>query len=107
MEGSHGQLGTGLTDGLSSDDTDCLTYLNSLAGSHVCTVTLCTDSHMGTTGQNGTNLYGFNGLTLFIYAHAENLGCTAGGNHMIALHNHIAILIINAFAGISSGDTVL
>ncbi|MNO06001.1 hypothetical protein D3C81_2275990 [compost metagenome] len=57
MEGTHGQLGTGLTDGLGSDDADCFAYLNRLSGSHVGTVTLGADTQMGFTGQNGTDLY--------------------------------------------------
>ena len=40
VEGSHGQLGTRLTDRLCRDDTDCLTYLYDLTGSHVRAVAL-------------------------------------------------------------------
>ena len=40
VEGSHGQLCTRLTDRLSSDDTNCLTYLYSFAGCHVRAVAL-------------------------------------------------------------------
>ena len=58
MEGTHGQLSTWLTDRLCSNNTNCLTNLNRLSCSHVCAVALCTDSHMGFTGQNGTDLYG-------------------------------------------------
>ena len=46
VEGSHGQLGTGLTDRLCSDDTNCFTYLYGFTGCHVGTVTFCTDTNV-------------------------------------------------------------
>ena len=49
MEGTHGQLGTRLTDGLSRDNADCLTNLYRLAGCHVGTVALCADTDVGLT----------------------------------------------------------
>ena len=107
MESSHGQLGTGLTDGLCSNNTYCLTNLNSLSCCHVGAVALCTDTHMGTAGQNGTNLHCLNGFALLVYAHTQNLCGTAGGNHVIVLHNHISVFIVNILAGISSCDSVL
>ena len=49
MEGTHGQLGTRLTDRLCCDDADCLTNLYRLAGCHVGTITFCADTDMGLT----------------------------------------------------------
>ena len=56
MEGTHGQLCTRLTDRLCCDDTDSLTDLYSLAGCHVGAIALCTDTDVGTAGQDGTDL---------------------------------------------------
>ncbi len=50
MEGTHGKLCTGLTDGLRRNDADSLTDLNRLAGRHIRAVTLRADTHMGTAG---------------------------------------------------------
>ena len=58
MEGTHGQLGTRLTDGLGRDDPDCLAHLYRLAGGHVGTVTLRADTDVTLTGQYSTDLNG-------------------------------------------------
>ncbi len=58
MEGTHGQLGTGLTDGLCGDDTDSLAHLYRLAGSHVGAVALGAHTDVGLTGEDGTDLHG-------------------------------------------------
>ena len=49
MEGTHGQLGTWLTDGLSCDDTNSLTNLYCLASRHVRAITFCADTDVGFT----------------------------------------------------------
>ena len=107
VEGSHGKLCTGLTDRLCSDDSDCFTYLYCLASSHVCAVALCTDTYVGTAGQDGTNLYFLNGISVLIHASAQNPCGTAGRNHMVVLYNHLTVFIVNILAGISSCDSVL
>ena len=58
MERTHGQLGSGLTDGLSGDDADRLADLHGLAGSHVGSVALRAHADVGLTAQHGTNLNG-------------------------------------------------
>ena len=58
MEGTHGQLGTRLTDGLGRDDSDCLTHLYRLAGGHVGAVTLRADTDVALTGQYSADLNG-------------------------------------------------
>src|SRR5699024_10284549 len=56
VEGTHGQLCTRLTDGLSRDDADCLTYLNRLACCHVGAVALCAHAVVAAAGQDGADL---------------------------------------------------
>ena len=56
MEGTHGQLGAGLADGLSGDDADRLTDLDALAVGHVGAVAACADAHMGAAGHDGADL---------------------------------------------------
>ena len=106
MEGSHGQLGTGLTDRLCSDNTDCFTYLYSFTGCHVGTVTFCTDTNVRTAGQDRTDLHFLNRLTLCIYTYAEDLSCTAGGDHVVVFNDHVTVFIINILTGISACDSV-
>ena len=64
MEGTHGQLGTRLTDGLGCDDPDCLAHLYRLAGGHVGAVALCAHTDVRLTGQYSTDL---NGLSFLSY----------------------------------------
>ena len=106
MESSHGKLCTGLTDGLCSDNTNSLTYLNSLTGCHVGTVAFCTDSGVGTAGQNGTNLNLLDRLTLLVDTNAENLSRTAGGNHVVTFYDDISVFIGNGIAGETTRNTV-
>ena len=63
MEGTHGQLCTGFTDGLCCNNTNCFTNLNRFTGCHVGTVTFCTDTIVGTTGKNRTDLDLLNRIT--------------------------------------------
>ena len=107
VEGSHGQLGTRLTDGLCSDDADCLTNLNRFAGCHVGTIALCADAELGTTGKDRTDLYFLDGLAILVNAYGQDLLCTAGRDHVIVLHDHVAILVEDVLAGESSGNTIL
>ena len=58
MERTHGQLCTRLTDGLSGNNTDCLTNLYRLSGSHVGTVAFRADTQMGFAGKDSTDLDG-------------------------------------------------
>ena len=44
MEGTHGQLGTGLADGLGGDDADSLTDLNAFTVGHIGTVAVGADA---------------------------------------------------------------
>ena len=107
MEGTHGKLCTGFTDRLRCNDTNRLAYLNSFTGSHVCTITLCTDTYMRAAGKNGTDLNLLNRLSLLIHTNAEDLCSPAGCNHMVGLHDHVAVSVFYLFAGISSCNSVL
>ena len=56
MEGSEGKLGTRLTDGLCSDDTDDLSLLYHTAGGEVASVAFCADTLAGFAGEDRTDL---------------------------------------------------
>ena len=107
MEGSHRQLRTRLTNGLSGDDTDRLTDLYSLACRHIGTIALRADTDPAAAGQNRTNLYPRDRIAVRIDAHAHDLLCPGRCNHMICLDQNIAILIANGLSRIPSGDPFL
>ena len=93
MEGTHGQLCTRLTDGLCRDDTDGLAHLHRLAGRHVGAVALRADTESGTAGQNRTDLYFRDTAFPFSSTPIVTISCsTLRGNHVVCLHNHIAVL---------------
>ena len=56
MEGTHGQLGTGLADGLCCDDTDGLAQLDGLTVCHIAAVAVCADADLGAAGQQAADL---------------------------------------------------
>src|SRR5690606_4171260 len=55
VEGTHGQLGTRLTDGLRSDDTDRLTDVDAVTTSQVAAVALGADAIAGFAGDRRTH----------------------------------------------------
>ena len=56
MEGTHGELGSGLADGLRRDDADGFAHLDHLAGAEVTAVAEDADAALGFAGENGANL---------------------------------------------------
>src|SRR5699024_6110989 len=56
VEGTHGQLGARLADGLGRDDADRLAQLDRLAGGHVGAVAACADAGLGAAGQQAADL---------------------------------------------------
>src|SRR5699024_12866999 len=56
VEGTHCQLGTRLTNGLSSNNTDGFADIDQVAGSHGLAVALRTNTGWGLAGQNRANL---------------------------------------------------
>ena len=66
MEGTHGQLGTGLTNRLSRNNTNSLANVHQNVRSHRTAVAQCTHTNSGLTGQNRTD-------TNFLHACLEEL----------------------------------
>ena len=107
MEGTHGQLGTGLTDRLGGNDADRLTDLDHFTGRHVGAVALGADPQVGTAGQDGTDLDGLDLLAPFVNAPAEDGVRPAGCDHVIALDQDIAFRVTDILTGYTSCDSVL
>ena len=107
MEGTHRKLCTRFTDGLRSDDPHGLAYLHRLTSRHVGAVTFRTDTNMGFAGKDRTDLH----LRLIsgiddrfcIYNSRRTLRC----DHMICLHDEVALIIIHIFTGIAPGNSFL
>ena len=106
-KGTHGQLGTRLTDGLCSDDSDSLTNLYRLTGSHVGTVTFCTDTDMGTTGQDGTDFHLLQGISVLIYAFLHDSCSSLRSNHVVGFYQNLTVFVADSFAGETACDTLL
>ena len=105
MEGTHGQLSTRLTDGLSSDNADRLADLDRLARRHVGAVALGADADVALTGKNGTDLYGIPSQLL---QNLDHSGRALRRTHMVGFHHHFSrIGIRNGFGNISSCETLL
>ena len=86
MEVSHGQLRTGLTDGLSGYNADSLSHLYGLARCHVGSVALRTYSGLGLTGKDCTYLYG---IPSHLFKGCNHLLGLLGIAHMVGLDNDI------------------
>ena len=56
VEGTHGELGAGLADGLRRDDADGLADLHHAAGAEVAAVAEDADAALGFAGEDGANL---------------------------------------------------
>ena len=107
MESTHGQLRSGLADGLGRDNTYRFAYLNRFARRHIGAVALRTDSALGAAGQNGTDLHAFHRRSLAVHARFHNALRPSGGDHLVRAYDQLAVLIVNVFAGISSRNSVL
>ena len=56
VEGTHGELGAGLADGLRRDDADGFAHLHHLAGAEVAAVAEDADAALGLAGEHGADL---------------------------------------------------
>src|SRR5699024_8740705 len=80
VEGAHGQLGAGLTDGLGGDDADGLADVHQLTGRERTTVALGTGAHRGVAGQHGPDLdLAHAGGDHLRDQHVADLGARRGG----------------------------
>src|SRR5699024_3517104 len=107
MEGTHGQLCTGLTDRLSRDDTYGLAHLYRLACSHVRAVALRADAHFTFTCKNGTDLHLLDGTALCVHSLFHDAGRTLRCDHMVSLHDNLSVFVGDGLAGKSSCNTLL
>ncbi len=107
MEGSHRQLGTGLTDGLCGDDADCLTDLHHLTGRHVGAVALCADAKVGAAGQDRADLDRGDLSAVCCNASGEDRIGAARGDHVVLLDKNIAIGVPDLLAGDTARDAVV
>ena len=64
MEGTHGELGSGLADGLCSDDADCFAEFDEAARGKVAAVAENADAALGFAGEHGANLDALNAGSL-------------------------------------------
>ena len=100
MEGSHGQLRTGLTDRLCRDDTHGLTDLYRLTGCKVSTVAVCAHTVLGVTLNDRSDIY-------LLDARSSDCLCVLLGDHGIVVHDDLAADgIDHGTDGVSAHDSV-
>ena len=108
MESTHGQLCTWLTDRLCSDDTDGLTNLYRLTGSHVCAIALRTHTNLTLTAQDGTDLNLLNSTSgNVVYTLFHDTCSTLRSDHVVCFYKDFALFILNGLAGETTCDTIL
>ena len=101
MECTHCQLCTGFTDGLSRDDTYGFTDTYISAGSHVRTVTFCTDTNFGTACQYSSDPYFFHACFFYCFS---LIYC----DHCVLRNDDFACFRVNdVISRPSAADTIL
>ena len=99
MEGTHGQLGTGLTDGLCSDDTNRFTHIDQVAVCQVCTVALCAYTLLCLAAQHGTDLDG-------LHAGFHNTLCIGGIHQLVLGNDQLALVVPQILYQVSAHQTL-
>src|SRR5208337_2086853 len=99
VEGAHGELRAGLSDGLSGDDADSFAEFDHAAGGQVTPVAEGTDTAPGFAGQHGTD------------AHALDAGRLNGvgeflGDFLIDIDDDAALEVLDLFEGDAAHDAV-
>ena len=125
MEGPHGQLGTGLADGLGSDNAHCLADIDHVATAEIAAVAHGADPSFGLAGEHRTNEYpvntrGLDGLDpvlgdLLVHAHQHLAGVRIdhilerdpAKNTFADADNHLAALDQRLGHGTAHGAAVL
>ena len=132
MECSHGQLRSRLADRLSSNDADRFTNIDNVAMGQIAAITHGTNTMLGATRQNGTNINPFNAgavdflrqrlinrfigfynhfvgkrIFYFLQCHATQHTLAGGFNHFAAFHQRRYVEPVNGFTILLRNDTVL
>ena len=95
VEGTHGELGTGLAYRLGGDDTDGLTGGNLLAVGKVGAVALFADAVFGAAVEHRTDLDPFDsGLD-------DSVGVLVG-HHVLIVHKEVAVLVVEILDEVSA-----
>ncbi len=106
MECTHGKLCTRFSDRLCSNNTNCFSYLYRLFCCHVRSITFCTNTNVGTTGKNRTD------LNLCFISCINNCfciddtGCSFRCDHMICLYDDLTVIVQNRLTGIAACNTL-
>ena len=104
VEGTHGQLGAGLADGLGGDDAHGLTHAHGLADGQVDAVAVGAHAAAGLAGEHGAHLDGHLavgvalGLGLLAELLFNELGIVAG-HQLFMADQHLAGLEVHEVLG--------
>ena len=100
MEGTHGQLGTRLTDGLSSDCTDCFTHFNRITCRQVDTVTVAANPMTSVTCKYAADGH-------FVHTSIDNFTGNIFGNQLIWTDDHrTSFRMFDSLLGVATLQTL-
>ena len=99
MEGTHGELGSGLADGLGSDDSGGFAEFDEAARSQVAAVAHHADTTLGFAGEHGTDFHpldsgGLNGAGEFFR------------DLLVDVDDHVAVVVFQFFERDAAHDAV-
>ena len=100
MEVTHCQLSTRFTDGLCSHNTDSLTDFNDIACGDVTSIALLTDTVLGFTAENVSD------VNLFNTCIDDSVGDVFIDEFVAGNNQLVGIRIVDVFFRITSYDTV-
>src|SRR5579872_4486940 len=99
VEGTHGELGSRLADGLGSNDAGSLAEFDQAAGSQVAAIASDADTTLGFAGEHGADLHpldasGLNGSRQLLR------------DLLIDVHDGVAFVVLDLLQGDAAHDTV-
>ena len=99
VEGTHGELGAGLADGLRGDDTDRFAELDHAAGAEVTAVAEDADAATGFAGEHGANLDALDAGSL------DGRG-EVFGDFLVDVDDDLAFVVLDLLEGDAADDAV-
>ena len=99
VEGTHGELGAGLADGLRGDDADGFAEFDHAAGAEVAAIAEDADAAAGFAGEDGANLDALD-------AGGLDGGGQVFGDFLVDVDDHAAFVVLDLLEGDAADDAV-
>src|SRR5208283_520888 len=99
VEGTHGELGSGLADGLGRDDAGGFAQFDEASGSQVAAVAHHADAALGFAGQHGTDFHPLDAGRL-------NRTREVFGDFLVDINDDVAVIVLDFFKRHAADDAV-